>query len=166
MPLNIDFQQIFLHLLNFTLLFAILYYLLYSPVKNFMAKREAYYADMEKEANAQLASAQQEKEEYSALRAAADEEIHQEKEKVRKELDDLYTRKVRQAEKEASKILAAAREDAQREKSNIIASAQAEISEMVTAATEKIVLQSSASEAFEQFLDAAEGGNADDTIYQ
>ena len=81
MPLNIDFQQIFLHLLNFTLLFAILYYLLYSPVKNFMAKREAYYADMEKEANAQLASAQQEKEEYSALRAAADEEIHQEKEK-------------------------------------------------------------------------------------
>ena len=166
MPLNIDFQQIFLHLLNFTLLFAILYYLLYSPVKNFMAKREAYYADMEKEANAQLASAQQEKEEYSALRAAADEEIHQEKEKVRKELDDLYTRKVRQAEEEASKILAAAREDAQREKSNIIASAQAEISEMVTAATEKIVLQSSASEAFEQFLDAAEGGMTDDTIYQ
>ncbi len=166
MPLNIDFQQIFLHLLNFTLLFAILYYLLYSPVKNFMAKREAYYADMEKEANAQLASAQQEKEEYSALRAAADEEIHQEKEKVRKELDDLYTRKVRQAEDEASKILATAREDAQREKANIIASAQVEISQMVTAATEKIVLQSSASEAFEQFLDAAEGGSADDTIYQ
>ena len=50
MPLNIDFQQIFLHLLNFTLLFAILYYLLYKPVKDFMAKREAYYADMDKEA--------------------------------------------------------------------------------------------------------------------
>jgi F-type H+-transporting ATPase subunit b len=48
MPLNIDFQQIFLHLLNFTLLFAILYYLLYSPVKNFMAKRDEYYANMDK----------------------------------------------------------------------------------------------------------------------
>ena len=166
MPLNIDFQQIFLHLLNFTLLFAILYYLLYSPVKNFMAKRDEYYANMDKEANAHLEDALHEKEEYAALRASADEEIHQEKEKVRKELDDLYTRKVRQAEEEASKILAAAREDAQREKSNIIASAQAEISEMVTAATEKIVLQSSASEAFEQFLDAAEGGMNDDPIYQ
>ena len=164
MPLNIDFQQIFLHLLNFTLLFAILYYLLYSPVKNFMAKRDEYYANMDKEANAHLEDALHEKEEYSALRASADEEIHQEKEKVRKELDDLYTRKVRQAEEEASKILAAAREDAQRERSNIIASAQAEISEMVTAATEKIVLQSSASEAFEQFLDAAEGGMNDDRI--
>lgn len=166
MPLNIDFQQIFLHLLNFTLLFAILYYLLYSPVKKFMAKREEYYANMEKEANAHLESALHDKEKYSALRAAADEEIHQEKEKVRKELDDLYTRKVRQAEEDASKILANAREDAKREKANIIASAQAEISEMVTAATEKIVLQASASEAFEQFLDAAEGGNSDDTIYQ
>ena len=166
MPLNIDFQQIFLHLLNFTLLFAILYYLLYSPVKNFMAKREEYYANIEKEAHAHLEHARHEREEYSALRAAADEEIHQEKEKVRKELDDLYTRRVRQAEEDASKILANAREDAKREKANIIGSAQAEISEMVTAATEKIVLQASASEAFEQFLDAAEGGNSDDTIYQ
>ena len=62
MPLNIDLQQIFLHLFNFTLLFGILYFLLYSPVKNFMAKREGYYADMEKEANANLESAIKEKE--------------------------------------------------------------------------------------------------------
>ena len=164
MPLNIDFQQIFLHFLNFTLLFAILYYLLYSPVKNFMAKRDEYYANMDKEANAHLESALHDKEEYAALKASADEEIHQEKEKVRKELDELYTRRVRQAEDEAAKILANARQDAEREKTNIIASAQTEISDMVTAATEKIVLQASASEAFEQFLDAAEGGMNDDRI--
>ena len=83
MPLNIDLQQIFLHLFNFTLLFGILYFLLYSPVKNFMAKREGYYANMEKEANANLESAIKEKETYSALRQGADEEIHQEKERVR-----------------------------------------------------------------------------------
>ena len=164
MPLNIDFQQIFLHLLNFTLLFAILYYLLYSPVKNFMAKRDEYYKNMDKEANAQLESALRDKEEYAALMASADEEIHQEKERIRKELEELYTRRVRQAEDEAAKILANARQDAEREKTNIIVSAQAEISDMVTAATEKIVLQASASEAFEQFLDAAEGGMNDDRI--
>ena len=166
MPLNIDFQQIFLHLLNFTLLFAILYYLLYSPVKNFMVKRDEYYASMDKEANAHLEHALHEKEEYSALRASADAEIQKDKEQARREMDELYTRKVRQAEAEASKILADARQEALREKANIINSAQAEISEMVTAATEKIVLQASASEAFEQFLDAAEGGMNDDTIYQ
>ena len=37
MPLNIDLQQICLHLFNFTLLLAILYFLLYQPVKDFMA---------------------------------------------------------------------------------------------------------------------------------
>ena len=42
MPLNIDFQQIFLHLFNFVVLFAILYFLLYKPVKNFMDQRVAY----------------------------------------------------------------------------------------------------------------------------
>lgn len=166
MPLNIDFQQIFLHLLNFTILFAILYFLLYTPVKNFMAKREEYYEQMDKEANTHLEDAVREKEEYTALRSSADAEINKEREKAHKELDQLYSIKVRQAEEDAAKILANARQDAEREKAQIINSAQAEISEMITAATEKIVLQSSASEAFDQFLDAAEGGNSDDKRYQ
>ena len=42
-PLNIDFQQILLHLLNFAILGGGLYLLLYKPVKQFMEKREAYY---------------------------------------------------------------------------------------------------------------------------
>ena len=41
-PLNIDWQQILLHVLNFVILFGGLYFLLYKPVKNFMAKREAH----------------------------------------------------------------------------------------------------------------------------
>ena len=40
MPLNIDWQQILLHLLNFAILAGGLYFLLYAPVKSFMAKRE------------------------------------------------------------------------------------------------------------------------------
>ena len=46
-PLNIDWQQILLHLFNFTILFGALYILLYKPVRDFMAKRTAYYADMD-----------------------------------------------------------------------------------------------------------------------
>ena len=42
-PLNVDWQQILLHLFNFIILFGGLWLLLYKPVKNFMAKREAYY---------------------------------------------------------------------------------------------------------------------------
>ena len=42
-PLNIDWQQILLHLFNFTILAGGLYLLLYRPVKEFMQKRDAYY---------------------------------------------------------------------------------------------------------------------------
>ena len=42
-PLNIDWQQILLHLLNFVILAGGLYLLLYQPVKAFMEKRQAYY---------------------------------------------------------------------------------------------------------------------------
>ena len=42
-PLNIDWQQILLHLLNFVILAGGLYLLLYKPVKTFMEKRQQYY---------------------------------------------------------------------------------------------------------------------------
>ena len=42
-PLNIDWQQILLHLLNFAILAGGLYLLLYKPVKAFMEQRQAYY---------------------------------------------------------------------------------------------------------------------------
>ena len=42
-PLNIDWQQILLHLLNFSVLTLGLYLLLYKPVKNFMEERAEYY---------------------------------------------------------------------------------------------------------------------------
>ena len=46
-PLNIDWQQILLHLFNFSILAGGLYLLLFKPVKNFMDKRAKHYADME-----------------------------------------------------------------------------------------------------------------------
>ena len=51
MPLNIDWQQILLHLLNFVILFAILYFLLYKPIKDFMQKRMDYYKSLYDEVN-------------------------------------------------------------------------------------------------------------------
>ena len=69
MPLNIDFQQIFLHLLNFTILFAALDLLLYRPVKAFMDARAAGYAEKDRQARETLEEAErvelQEMETYS-----------------------------------------------------------------------------------------------------
>ena len=50
MPLNIDWQQILLHLFNFCILAIALYFLLYKPIKKYMAKRDAYYDEQAKNA--------------------------------------------------------------------------------------------------------------------
>ena len=42
MPLNIDFLQILLHLLNFVILAGGLTFLLYKPVVKFLESRRAY----------------------------------------------------------------------------------------------------------------------------
>ena len=62
-PLNIDWQQILLHLFNFTILFGALYILLYKPVKDFMTHREEHFAEMESKAGQALADAEKNKEE-------------------------------------------------------------------------------------------------------
>ena len=49
-PLNIDWQQILLHLLNFVILAGGLYLLLYKPVKAFMEKRQQYYQEQDAKA--------------------------------------------------------------------------------------------------------------------
>ena len=63
-PLNIDWQQIILHLLNFAILAGGLYFLLYHPVRKFMDQREEHYRQMETEAQQRLDQAKATEEEY------------------------------------------------------------------------------------------------------
>ena len=58
-PLNIDWQQILLHLLNFVILAGGLYLLLYQPVKAFMEKRQSFYREQDAQAAKLLADAKQ-----------------------------------------------------------------------------------------------------------
>ena len=74
-PLNIDWRQILLHLLNLAILFLILYFLLYNPVKKFMDKRKKYYEDQDADAKAKLEAADRNKATYEELLGKADEEI-------------------------------------------------------------------------------------------
>ena len=155
-PLNIDWQQILLHLFNFTILFGALYILLYKPVKNFMEGREAHYADMDSKANQALADAESSKASYEEKERAFDEEVRAEKSRMSKEIEAERERRLAAARGEAEKIISDARGEADREKKEIIESAQKEITSMVTDAMEKLTLEQTASDAFDQFLDAAE----------
>ena len=158
MPLNIDWQQILLHLFNFIILFAVLYFLLYKPVKQFMDKRTEYYKKLDDEANKNLADSEHAKAEYANKLSAVNEEISVCKEKARREIDAANAVRIEQAETEAAKIIADARKSAERERTKILNEAQNEIADLVASAAEKLAAASSTSEAFDQFLEAAQRG--------
>ena len=155
-PLNIDWQQILLHLFNFTILFGALYILLYKPVRDFMAKRTDYYADMNSRTEDALREAESSRDAYDEKVRSFDEEVRTEKAKMNKEISEQRESQLAQAKTDAEKIINDAKAEADREKEEIIASAQKEIAGMVTDAMEKLTLEQSASDAFDQFLDAAE----------
>ena len=160
MPLNIDLQQICLHLFNFTLLLAILYFLLYQPVKDFMAKREAYYADMEHKAQEALDRAREAQTACEEKLAQADEEIHRRGEEAQRSAAQAADARLALAEAEAGRILERARADAPAERQRAAGEARREVSDMVMAAVEKLVLADTAA-AYDQFLTAAGEGDGD-----
>ena len=161
MPLNIDFQQILLHMLNLVLLFGILYFLLYKPVKNFIDKRAEHYKDMDEQAEKKLAEAGQTKAELESKLANVSEEIEEKRQKAMEELSRESEEQLRQAREEAERIRASARAEAQKEHDKIISGAESEISAMVAEAAEKLVYASTG-EAYDEFLKAAERSGEDE----
>lgn len=154
-PLNINLQQILLHLFNFAILAFGLYFLLYKPVKDFMAKREAHYRAMNDEAEALLTRAKETEEEYRGRLSSAGEEIAALRRDAQAELDSLARRRSEEAEAQAREILMQAQANAQLEKERILESAREEVSEMAVSAVKKL-MDESLSDSYEEFLSAAE----------
>ncbi|MBE6573409.1 MAG: ATP synthase F0 subunit B [Ruminococcaceae bacterium] len=162
MPLNIDWQQILLHLFNFVLLFGIAYFLLYKPVKKFMDDRTAYYKEMDDRAKANLEESEKVKEEYQAKLANVEDEIIEEKRQAYVEIEKLTADKLGEAIAEADKIIANAHKTSEAEHDKMIKAAKIEITDMVTSAAEKLVSEKSTSGSFDEFLEKAEKGDVNE----
>ncbi len=156
MPLNIDWQQILLHLFNFLILFAGLYVLLYAPVKKFMKKREDYYRE-EAETSAKLKQeALETKKEYDAKMAGIEAEIAERRKAAATELDEMRVKREEDAEKSAAKIIKKAEGEAEIRKAEIVGSARTEIAEMLDEAAEHLFINAEPGELYDKFLDSAE----------
>lgn len=155
MPLNINIQQIALHALNFVILFGALYFLLYKPVRDFMDARRAQYEKMNEDAKAVLAEAEQTRADYEAQLKAVDDEIAGRRRAADEAMQHEAAEHRAQAQQQADEILKKARAAAADERERMLAQAKGEISELMSAAAEKLVLGSE-SDAYEQFLRTAE----------
>lgn len=153
-PLNIDWQQILLHLFNFLILAGGLYLLLYKPVKAFMEKRKAYYAEMDAAAKAKKAEAEEESQKYTEQLMHAEEEIAGMKRKAAEEAKQVADSYIEEAQAEKKALLRKAQKEAQAEKERILAEAGAEIEKMVSAAMDKALAADA--DPMEDFLGKAE----------
>ena len=147
-PLNIDIKQIALHLLNFVLLFLILYFLLYKPVKKFMEKREAHYREQDERSNDRLAEAEQSKLEYEKRLSQADEEIADKKRAAISEARAESERIIKSAEDESAAILKKAGDAAENIKKRAEEKAKDELADVIAAAAAEKIEKSLSIDAF------------------
>ena len=157
-PLNIDWQQILLHLLNFAILFFVLYLILYKPVKNFMDKRKAGYLEMEEKTKANLEASEQTKAEYETKLQEAKAEAEEIRHHALEEAEVQAKEFLAQAHEEADQIIAKAQQQAEDERNRIVAETGEEIERLAKDAAKRAIFENT-SDAFDSFLDAAEGKN-------
>ena len=154
-PLNIDWQQILLHLFNFAILAGGLYFLLYKPVLSFVEKREAYYKDMDEAAKKKLTEAEGLKKEYETKLSEAKTEIENERIKAAQQNEAEAKREIEEAKKQAERIISAARAEAERTGEKQLHDSQKAMKELVAAAAERLMLKND-DEAIDLFLDSVE----------
>ena len=154
-PLNIDPQQILLHWMNLAILAGGLYFLLYQPVKTFLAKREEYYRDLDRQAQDKLARAEQLQADYQKKLDGAEEEIHQARAKAQQSLQQSVQEQLDQAQAQAQLIVTRAHADAERTREQALYDSQQDIRRLAETAAKRLALHE---DPFDQFLDLAEGG--------
>lgn len=139
MPLNIDFTQVLLHMLNFVILAGALGFLLFKPITKFMADRQKHFEDLAKENEKAAKTNADMKAEYEQKLEEAKAEIADMHRNAEKEAAETAKEYIDSAHQKANAIIAAAETEAEKRKESILDSAQTEISELVLSATQKLL---------------------------
>ena len=160
MPLNIDFLQVLLHMLNFVILAGGLTFLLFKPVNRFLDERSAKFARAEKENLEAAGENEKLRASYEEKLRSADAEIAERKKAAEKESADISAVYIKEAREKAARIIRKAENDAEERKAHILQSAQAEIGELVVSATEKLLSSTASPEKdsalYDEFIRLAE----------
>lgn len=155
MPLNIDWQQILLHMFNFVLLFALLYFILYKPIRDFMEKRQQHYRELDEQAQQTVAQANEKKAEYDRLTADADQRVAAFEAERRAQAEAAAAQELAAAQEKAKQVVDAARAGAKAEREQMLRQAREEIAKMAGDMARQIASDDTGA-AFDAFLNQAE----------
>ena len=162
LPLNIDWQQILLHLFNFLILAGGLYLLLYKPVKQFMEKREQAYQAMDEQARQKAEQAAEAEKQAADRLAALNTEIAQKNSAAAQQAQTAAQQIIDEANAEKAHIIAAAQKAAEQEKARILSQAGREIEQLAMQAIDKATAEANGKNALDDFLDKAEQSKKED----
>lgn len=153
MPLNIDIQQILLHVFNFAVLALGLYLLLYRPVKKFTESRSEYFRSLEKTAKRSAEESEQAKAMYENRMESSREEIAAERFDILKAAEEESARIINEANERSKVIAETARVNAASEHDRMLREAREDISDMIVKATEQIIAgENDNGKIFDSFL--------------
>ena len=139
MPLNIDLQQILLHVFNFVILYFGLYFILYKPVKNILAQRQQMVDENFEKAKKAEEDALSAKASYEEKLAGAKAEADEILKKANKRAERKSDKIVSGAKAKADDIIRQAQNDARLEKQKAQSEIKHEITEVSTMISEKIL---------------------------
>ena len=159
MPLNINFQQIFLHLFNFVILGGGLYLLLYKPVVDFMNKREQYFSNLETETQQALEQAKEKEAQYNEKLNQFNDEMAIKKVEAIKECEKLVDARIQSAKEEASHILEDAHIKAKMHHDKMVEQAKEEITDLALDTAKKMMTDQ---DIYSQFVQACNQGDLDE----
>lgn len=154
MPLNIDFVQILLHMLNFVILAGGLSLLLFNPVRKFINERREKLEKQEEdnrkaaEENARL------NEELQKRKETLEQEMAAERVRSERETADAAKAYIDASKAEAAAIVAKAEKEAEKRKEQILDSAQTEIGELVIGTAQKLLGDTASPEQTKALYDA------------
>ena len=165
MPLNIDFVQVLLHLLNFVILAGGLTILVYKPVMKFLDARRAKFEALAEQNQAAKEESDRLQQAYASRLADAEAEIAEQRQKAERESADAAKAYLDAAKEKAAAIPSAAEAEAETRRAQILDSAQTEIGELVIEAAQKLVSNTADAERtsalYDEFLRCAEADAAE-----
>ena len=160
MPLNIDWQQILLHVFNFLILVTGLSLILFKPVRKFMREREEKYKSAAAEHERKTAEiAELEKQRQEKL-AGLDGELEASRKELISRTEKEGRKIIADAEERARGIVSEGQKRAEEERAAYMAKAGDEIADMVVKSAEKLLVVGSTPEndsaLYDSYLKTAE----------
>jgi F-type H+-transporting ATPase subunit b len=153
MPLGLNPLEVLLHLLNFAILLIAIRFLLYKPIKEFIAKRENEFKSREDESKRLKAEAEELKTKYEKMISDAEKNIAETALKAAEKTKSTSTEILSKARVEADEIMLRAKAEADNELNKALPNIKSASGELAIMIASKVLSREISVEDMDKLID-------------